>query len=264
MLFVLSKIVGFLIEPVSVIALLAGLAALAIVANRRRTAFFLAIFAFLVASIGGWTTAGTMALAVLEDRFPRPARMPADVTGVIVLGGGFEGGVSGVRGQAELRDAGDRFVEAVALALAYPAAKIVVTGGQGALVSEGETDAALAPGFFARFGIAPERLILEGQSRNTQENAEFLRALIAPKPGETWLLVTSAFHMPRSVGLFRKAGIAVTPWPVDYRTAGLPRLRLVGGAPIANLTALTVAVREWVGLASYRALGRIDAAFPAP
>lgn len=264
MVFILSKIVGFLIDPVSVIAMLAALSALASLVRRNSTGLALAALAFLIAGVGGWTTAGTMALAVLEDRFPRPTRMPADVTGIIVLGGGFEGGVSGVRGQAELRDSGDRFVEAAALALAYPAAKIVVTGGNGALVSEGETDAELAPGFFARFAIAPERLILEGQSRNTQENAEFLRALIQPKPGETWLLVTSAFHMPRSVGLFRKAGLTVTPWPVDYRTAGVPRMRLVGDMPISNMTELAVALREWAGLASYFALGRIDRLFPGP
>ena len=60
---------------------------------------------------------------------------------------------------------------------------------------------------------------MERRSRNTQENAEFSKALVAPKEGERWLLVTSAFHMPRSVGLFRKAGFAVEPYPVDWRVS---------------------------------------------
>lgn len=264
MFFPFSKVVGFLIEPVSVIAILAGLAVVALMFNRRKTGFALAFIAFLVAAVAGWTTAGTIALAVLEDRFPRPARMPDNVTGIIVLGGGFEAGVSRARGQAELRDSGDRYVEAAMLALAYPQAKVAVTGGSGALAGDQPAEAGLAPGFFARFGIAPERLILEDRSRNTHENAEFLRALIAPKTDETWLLVTSAFHMPRSVGLFRKAGLAATPWPVDYRTSGVPRMRPVGGSPIGNMVETSIAVREWVGLAAYFATGRIDDPFPSP
>lgn len=264
MFFPISKIVGFLIEPLSLIAIFAGLAGVAILFNRRKSGFVFALLAFLIAAVGGWTTAGTMALAVLEDRFARPPRMPAELNGIVVLGGGFEGGVSAARGQAELRDSGDRFVEAAILARTYQKAKIVVAGGNGGLVSDGSTDAELAPGFFARFGIGPERLILEGKSRNTDENARFVAELIQPQPGETWLLVTSAYHMPRSVGLFRKAGLAVTPWPVDYRTSGRPRPRLVGGAPISNLTESSIALREWVGLAAYFALRRIDDVFPAP
>ena len=263
MFFVLSKVVGFLIEPVSLIAIFAGLAALAILFNGRKTGFAFALLAFLIAALGGWTTLGTMALAVLEDRFPAPM-LNARIDGIIVLGGGFEGGVSQARGRPELRDSGDRFVEAATLARTFPDARIVVTGGSGALISDGSTDAELAPGFFARLGIDPARVETEGQSRNTDENARFVAAMINQKQGESWLLVTSAFHMPRSMGLFRKAGVAVMPWPVDYRTAGVPRMRFVGGNPVSNLTELTIAVREWTGLAAYWLTGRINDLFPAP
>ena len=81
-------------------------------------------------------------------------------------------------------------------------------------------EADFAADIFEGLGVASSRLLMERQSRNTQENAEFSKAMVAPKPGERWLLVTSAFHMPRSVGLFRKAGFAVEPYPVDWRVGG--------------------------------------------
>jgi uncharacterized SAM-binding protein YcdF (DUF218 family) len=239
------------------------LAAVAGMAGRRRTAILFATLAFIVAGIGGWTRTGALLLQPLEDRFARPAIMPAQVDGIIVLGGGFEGMVNKARGGTELSAAGDRYMEALALARVYPAAKIVVTGGIGRLLSKNETDAQTAPRLFARFGIGAERLILEGQSRNTDENARFVAAMIEQKPGETWLLVTSAFHMPRSVGLFRKAGLEIVPWPADYRTPGTGG-GLLGGSAKENMDDFALAIREWAGLVAYRLSGRIDDLFPAP
>ncbi|TIP75310.1 MAG: YdcF family protein, partial [Mesorhizobium sp.] len=87
-------------------------------------------------------------------------------------------------------------------------------------IGDGEGDAETAPRLFAALGVTADRLILEKKSRNTDENAAFTRGLVTPKPGETWLLVTSAFHMPRAKALFDKVGFATVPWPVDYRTSG--------------------------------------------
>lgn len=263
MVFILSKIVGFVIEPVTQIALATLLAVLAGLTGRRRTAILFAGFAFLLAAIGGWTRTGALLLEPLEDRFARPAEMPATVDGIIVLGGGFEGLVNKARGGTELSSAGDRYAETIVLARLYPAARIVITGGIGSLLSTTETDAVTAPRLLARFGIMADRLVLEGQSRNTDENARFVASMIVQKPGETWLLVTSAFHMPRSVGLFRKAGLDVVPWPTDYRTPGTGEWFL-GGSATDNMDELALAIREWVGLISYWAAGRIDAIFPAP
>ncbi len=100
---------------------------------------------------------------------------------------------------------------------------------------DGDTDAATAPRMLTALGVAPERLILEGKSRDTFENAQFTKGMVKPAPGETWLLVTSAFHMPRSMGLFRKAGFDVTPWPVDYRTTGKEGFGLAHDNPIDSL-----------------------------
>ena len=187
---------------------------------------------------------------------------PVDVAGIIVLGGGFESGVNLMRGGYELNAGGDRFVEAAILARRYPSAKVVVSGGSGALILEGETDATTAPRLLAALGVAPERLILEGKSRDTYENAEFTKSVVQPKAGETWLLVTSAFHMPRSIGLFRKAGFEVTPWPVDFRTRGDETIGIARDGPVDSLLVTTFAVREWLGLIAYRLSGRTDSLLP--
>ena len=97
-----------------------------------------------------------------------------------------------------------------------------------------------------------------------EENAEFSKALVAPKAGERWLLVTSAFHMPRSVGLFRKAGFAVEPYPVDWRAGGRGDLVAISPIAVDGLERTDIAVREWIGLIAYWATGKIDELFPGP
>ena len=262
MFFVLSKLVGFVLNVVNLTALLVLLGLVLLGLGRRRTASAALGLAALVLCIGAWTTTGALLLHPLEQRYARPDPAPGAVAGVVVLGGGFEGGINRVRGGYELNETGDRFVEAAVLARRYPEARIVVTGGSGSLVLEGEGDGETAPRLLTALGVSPERLVMESRSRNTHENALFTRALVEPRPGETWLLVTSAFHMPRSMGLFRKAGFDVTPWPVDYRTAGDERFGLARDNEFDSLSNLNVAVREWVGLVAYRLTGRTDALIP--
>ena len=109
---------------------------------------------------------------------------------------------------------------AAALARRFPNARVVFSGGSANLISNDAREADFAGAIFESLGVDKSRLIMERESRNTQENAEFSKALVKPKEGERWVLVTSAFHMPRSVGLFRKAGFAVEPYPVDWRVGG--------------------------------------------
>lgn len=263
MFFILSKLFWMLIQPVNlaIILLLAAIALL--VFGRRRTAAGLTAAAALWLVLCVWTSFGAMLVSPLEDRFPRPP-LPETVAGVVVLGGGFEGGINLVRGGYELNSGGDRYVEAAALARRYPEARIVISGGSGALILEGEEDASTAVRLFEALGVARERLILEGKSRNTYENAVFTKELVTPRPGDTWLLVTSAFHMPRSMALFRKAEFPVTPWPVDYRTSGKEGIGLFVDNPVDSLQTATLGIREWTGLIAYWLTGRIDEPFPSP
>lgn len=262
MFFTLSKLFWFVANPLNLIAILVGLGFLLVLVRLCRTGLLFVGTAFLILGAGMWTTLGALMLHPLEDRYPRPDPAPPAVAGVIVLGGGFEGGINLVRGGYELNASGDRFVETAVLARRYPQARVVVTGGTGTLMLEGEGDADTAPRLLTALGVEPERLILENRSRNTHENAQFTRELVEPQPGETWLLVTSAFHMPRSVGLFRKAGFEVTPWPADYRTAGNERFGPAQDNVFDSLQNLSVATREWIGLIAYRLTGRIDSVLP--
>jgi uncharacterized SAM-binding protein YcdF (DUF218 family) len=263
MFFYLSKIFWFFIQPLNlaIFLLLAGL--LAAMIGRRRLAVTGSVLAFLVLALSAWTSLGAMMLNPLEERFQRPP-LPEKVDGIVVLGGGFEGAINLVRGGYELNGGGDRMVETAILARRFPTAKVVVSGGTGELFLEGEGDATTAPRLLTALGVTPNRLILENKSRNTYENAVFTKELVTPKPGETWLLVTSAFHMPRAKALFDKAGFATIPWPVDYRTSGKEGIGLFRDNPADSLQATTTAIREWIGLIAYWLSGRIDQPFPEP
>lgn len=258
MFFALSKLFWIVVNPINLIGILIFLGIVAALAGWRRLGVIFSSCGFLLLALGAWTSTGALMLHPLEDRFSRPDPAPQTVAGVIVLGGGFEGSVNLARGGYELNASGDRFVEAAILARRYPEARIVITGGSGALLLEGEGDADAAPRLLTALGVEPERLVLENRSRNTHENALFTREMVEPRAGETWLLVTSAFHMPRSVGLFRKAGFDVTPWPADYRTAGNETPGLAQDNVFDSLQNLTVGIREWIGLLAYYLTGRID------
>ncbi|MEO5808261.1 YdcF family protein [Devosia sp.] len=263
MFFVVSKVAWAIVQPLSLIALLLFASALLALGNRRRlarTAFGLGLALLCLCA---FTTFGTLLVAPLENRFARPAQMPDQVAAIIILGGGVDPTVTEARGATELSAAGDRFLEGLRLARLYPTAKILVTGGFGSLFPAGESDAEAAPGFYASMGIDPARLILESKSRNTEENATLTKELLGNDQGAL-LLVTSAFHMPRSVGLFRAAEVPVLPWPVDFRSTGHESFGVDLSIPSENLSTTSIAMREWIGLVAYWATGKIANIFPGP
>jgi uncharacterized SAM-binding protein YcdF (DUF218 family) len=106
--------------------------------------------------------------------------------------------------------------------------------------------------------------VLEHQSRTTWENATYLHALLQPRPGERYILVTSAFHMARSVGTFRQVGFDVVPYQVDYRTKGAVALVSPFWEGPAGLARFDTAAKEWIGLLAYWLSGRSDSLWPAP
>ena len=202
---------------------------------------------------------GTVLLRPLENRFPDPG-LPDQVDGIIVLGGGQNMAVTRTRGHITMNGSGERLIEAVALSRRFPDVRIVFTGGNG---PSGLTEADVARMTFEALGLSSDRVVFEDRSANTYDNAVLTYQAMTPKPGETWLLVTSAWHMPRSMGVFRKAGWQVIPYPVDFRTApsgsGLFGVGLDG-----NLRGLTLALHEYLGLLAYRLMGRTDTLFPSP
>ncbi len=263
MFFESSKIIWFFLQPLNLAIMLLGLSVLAGAFGWLKLAGTIVLIPFIVLLLSAWTTLGALLISPLESRFARPD-MPTKIAGIIVLGGGFEGAINKARGGYELNGSGDRFVETAILARRFPAARIVVSGGNGSPLLDGEGDAATAPRLFAGLGIPATRLVLEGESRNTSENVANIRDLVKPEPDDSWLLVTSAFHMPRAMGLFKKAGFPVVPWPVDYRTSGEEGIGLFGDNALDSLQTTTTAFREWCGLIAYKFTGRIDSVFPGP
>lgn len=262
MFFYASKIFWMIAQPINLIGILAIIGIALALAGWYRSSILFSSVSALVLALSAWTSFGALLLHPLEDHFARPDPAPESVTGIIVLGGGFEGAVNLARGGYELSSSGDRFVETAILARRYSGARIVVSGGTGTLVLDGEGDADTAPRLLTALGVDRERLILERESRDTYENAVFTRRMVEPKPGETWLLVTSAFHMPRAVGLFRKAGFNVVPWPADYRTSGTETIGFAQDNVTDCLENTSIAIREWIGLLAYRLTGRIDSILP--
>src|SRR5262249_9989316 len=146
-----------------------------------------------------------------------------------------------------IRFAPDRIVAAAELARRYPNARIVFTGGSANLISNDAKEADFAVEIFEALCIDKARLIIERRSRNTFENAVFTKALVAQKLGERWLLLTSGYHMPRSVGLFRQAGFVVEPYPVDWRVGAGADVFAFSQTAGEGLARTDTAIREWIG-----------------
>ncbi len=263
MFFVLSKLVFLFLRPSNLIVLL--LFAGVVLRHLDWPRFGAAVgglgLVLLVAC--GWGGVSTIALWPLENRFPASPPLAGPPTGIIVLGGAIDTDLSSGHGSIEFTDGAERVIAATELARDYPNARLVYTGGSGSLFG-GAGEAEFGRRLFTLFGIAPERIEIESASRNTRENAAFTRDLVRPKPGETWLLVTSAYHMPRAVAVFRRAGwTGLVPWPVDFRTS--PQDTVLGGRYAADGLFLTdIAIKEWVGLLAYRFAGYTDEVLPAP
>jgi uncharacterized SAM-binding protein YcdF (DUF218 family) len=262
--FFLSKTLGIILLPAN---FLIGAGVLGAILSATRLALLgrrLLIGSVVLLAISGFSPLGSWLLYPLEQGFPPWDSSRGAPDGIIVLGASMEAQISAARGTPVVRHAPDRIIAAAALAKRYPNARIVFSGGSANLISDDAREADFASAVFESLGIAKTRLIMERRSRNTQENAEFSKILVAPKAGERWLLVTSAFHMPRSVGLFRKAGFAVEPYPVDWWVGGRGDLWTFSNVAIDGLVRTDIAVREWIGLAAYWATGKIDALLPGP
>jgi len=264
MFFVLSKVLGFFAIPSNLVISIGILGILLLPTRFARAGRRLAIASLVVLAILGLSPLGNALILPLEQRFPAwdPAAGPP--AGIVVLGGAIAPDVSTARNEAALNEAAERLTAVAELARRYPAARILFSGGSGALVFDEGSEAEFVPPVLESFGIPAGRIVLEDRSRNTAENALFSKQIAQPKPGERWLLVTSAYHLPRAVGVFRKVGFVVEPYPVDWRTRGVEDLWRPFASMGEGLRRTDTAVREWVGLMAYWLAGKSSELFPAP
>jgi uncharacterized SAM-binding protein YcdF (DUF218 family) len=266
MFFVVSKLFWYIASPLHflLIALGAGLFFSGRPGFGRALGRPMALIAATGLALMTFTPLDALLLRPLEDRFPAQSPVMTPPKGIIVLGGALSERIAKARGQTAMNDAGERMTAAATLARLYPNALLVFSGGSGSLLDDSDREATAAHRFWSEFGVPESQMIFEDASRNTYENAAFTQKLVHPRQDEKWLLVTSAFHMPRSIGIFRALGMNPLAYPVDFRTEGawmdfLPPTD--GAQAIRNVE---IALREYVGLIAYRLDGKTKALFPAP
>jgi uncharacterized SAM-binding protein YcdF (DUF218 family) len=262
-MFIVGKIGWALVQPgnLLLLCLLAGML-LFLFYHGRRGKILVAVSALAFLALAVLPIGPAMLLA-LEERFPRPAALPEKLDGILVLGGAVDPALSLTHGETVFNGGVARVLAGVALARWHPEAELALVGGEGSFVPVGLPEARATYGFVVSEGIAPARIVLEERSRSTHENAVYAKRMMRPKPGEVWVLVTSAFHMPRAVATFRAVDWPVIPYPVDYKIDSRTGLR-ANFSLLDGLGAATVAGKEWAGLLGYWAMGWTQELFPAP
>lgn len=263
MFFYLSKVLMFLIEPGNFLFLLLLLGVAFLWLKKQRLGKILCSLAFVFYAVFGLLPFGVFLLDTLENRFPAVKEIPENVDGIIVLGGVLDVVISEARGRLALNGNIERIISLINLTKKSPNATVIFTGGAGLLGRPDLSEADMLKPLLNEFMHTPDKIIFENKSRNTFQNAVFTKELIQQKPGETWLLVTSAFHMPRSVGIFRRQGIEVTPYPVDFDMGPDVQYGLQTN-PRASLGHLRKGLHEWLGLLAYYWTDKTSEFFPSP
>ena len=255
--FIASKLIGALLRPDTWIVIALACILLALFLQLRRIGLWMSSVTLGLLVALSALPLGDLLLKPIEQRYQANPSIDA-VNGIIVLGGGEDARARAYWDQVQLNEGAERFTAALALARRFPEAQVLFTGGSGALrdvAGAATSEASIAERFFLEQAIAPDRLLLEGQSRNTAENARLSLALADPAPDETWVLVTSAFHLPRAMRSFEAAGWeGLVAWPVDYRTSEFGDG--MGWDLTGNLSVLQTAIREHIGQLAYRLTGR--------
>lgn len=261
--FLLSKALWLAVNPGNLLLLLL-IVAVALLFTKRRHIWGRRLAALITALLIVLSTLplGRWLIVPLETRFPAP-ELPGKVDGIVVLSGFVDVISSHKTGRVVVGAGIDRLFALMELAKHYPEARIVFTGGSGSPFHPEAREAPMVEKLLKRLSFDTSRVLFEDRSRNTHENAVFSAELAKPKPGENWLLVTSATHMPRAMGCFRRQGWPIQAWPVDFKTDGNYEF-FIDFNMAGRLGSLGAAIHEWLGLVSYYLMGRSDDLFPAP
>ncbi len=264
MFFVASKVFEFFFAPSHLVIICLLIGALLCFTRFRRAGAWLSLVSALLLVLMGIGPLGSFLIGPLEARFPQLGDNIEAPDGIIVLGGSVDEVLSAQRGHIVFTEAAQRLTTPIELKHRFPKARLVFTGGSGLLAGSGATEAEAVQGYWRAVGIDHGDALYEDRSRNTIENAEFTKALVQPKPGERWLLVTSASHMPRSIGIFRKVGFPVIAYPVDFHTSGNLWRPRIPHSTSRGMLLTDLAAHEWIGLVINRLTGKSDTLLPGP
>ena len=263
MFFYLSKILWFFIHPLNIFFIGLFFGTVLSWIKWRRSALWCLTLTTVYAVFLTTIPLGKFLIMKLENRFPMQNLDFKKVEGIVVLGGIVDQHLSKDRGITAINGAVERLIAFAELSKKYPSARLVFSGGSGVISAQELKEAHFVEPLFKKLGIMVDRISYEYQSRNTWENAVLTKKLINTTDEERWIVITSAFHMPRAVGCFRRVGWDITPYPVDYRTS--TNIRVIGGLSVgSSIKRLTHAAHEWVGLVAYYIMGRTNAFLPLP
>ena len=243
-MFLLSKTLGVMILPPGLLLLLLLLCLTFLFLGRRKTAT--ALLALTTLSFYALSTEPVkdMILLPLENSYPYPKHFDCDA--IVVLGGGKVPHSPSERNRSAVMPA-----TAVRLFEAFKVWKkvhkpIVVTGGS--VYGRGEPEAVVMKRFLLSIGVPSSQVLKESRSRNTAENTLFTARILKSIGAKKVCLVTSAFHMRRSVAMFRTAGICVLPVPTDYRTSRAPYGWFSFLPRAGNFGKSTAGIKELIGM----------------
>ena len=256
-----SKFLWNIISPDSLFALL--LAATVgmfyfgyhVLARRLLTFLFAAVVFLSLFPVGNWM------LYPLETQFKHNPELPGQIDGIILLGGSIEPETSRAWRQLELNYSAERLTSFVELARRYPEAKLVFTGGNASINRDKPTEAGILKLHWHQLGLDPKRVQFEIQAKNTAENANYTKQLVKPSPDSKWLLITTAFHMPRSIGVFCQNSWSLIPYPVDHQI-NPDNLFEINFNLLGHAGHLKQAIHEWLGLVAYYLTGKIPDLLP--
>ena len=260
--FYISKLIWLIISPDSLLLILIILSlALLYIGKKKQAKQLLSLTTVLLITISFFPI-GEWLLYPLESRFETNPNIDKNLTGIIVLSGAEDTEGSQIWNQVELGSAAERNLTFLSLARQYPKAKLIFTGGTGSLTKQEFKAADVAKKLFRQQGFDIKQITFERESRNTYENAIYSKKIMKPEKGENWLLITTAWHMPRSIGIFCKADWPVTPYPVDHETKKGQLLR-VDFDLAGNLKTLKTGIKEWLGLFAYYLSGKTTSLLPS-
>ena len=260
--FYLSKILWIALSPDGLFVILLTLCLVLLLGRRVRIATILLSMLTIGVLLLSLFPLGDWLLYPLERRFQHNPELPVRVDGIVVLGGSVMPAHSVEWQQLETNHSHERLSSFIQLAQRYPEARLVFSGGNASLDRSKPTEAQVVESYFVAAGIPAERLIIDSKARNTAENAIYSKQEAKPERGEHWLLITSAYHMPRAIGVFCRQDWQVIPYPVDHQVVSAQRFR-PGFALLLHAYNLNMAAHEWLGLLAYYLSGKTHQLLPA-
>lgn len=252
--FWISKLAWLFIAPDSLFVLLFVFGTLLLWKNKLK--WSKRIFTFLCAIVLfiGFFPIGDWILYPLESKYKVNPELK-HVDGIIVLSGAINPERTRLWNQTVINDSSERLFAFIALSKKYPEARLVYTGGSGDITNQHDKHADVAARLFREQGLDTTKIAFESESRNTSESSILTKKIVNPQKDEKWVLITTAWHMPRSIGIFCKADWLVIPYPVDFRTKP-DKLFRIEWSFSGHLSQLKIGIKEWLGVLVYSVTGK--------